>query len=134
MLENSSPSVSPLDSMPVLLFFGRDIFFAPVVKTAATTAGCRMTILPGIESLAKALQSNTLVAASVRGCILDLTPLTIEEISQWGEQLATQLPSARRIAFGPHVQIDKFQAATDAGFDPVLAKGQVASTLADLLS
>ena len=133
MPDNSWASVSATESQPILLLFGRDIFFAPVVKTAATSAGCRLTILPSVDSLTTALQSNTLSASSVRACVLDLTPLSVEQILEWGTQLAKQLPNARRIAFGPHVQIEKFQTATDAGFDPVLAKGQVASSLAGLL-
>jgi hypothetical protein len=128
MSEIVSASQSTAANTPTVLFFSRDIFFAPAVKNAATTAGCRFVILAAIDA-----QVATEIAQSVRACVVDLTPLTEEQITQWGHTLAERFPSAKRIAFGPHVQVDHFAAAAAAGFDPVLAKGQVANRLAQLL-
>ena len=133
MPDNAAQSTSTTDSSPIVLFFGRDIFFAPVVKNAANTAGCRLQILLNVDSLKAAIQSQALDTKLVRACVLDLTPLSAQEISVWGAELAVHLPTSKRIAFGPHIQTEHFQAATQAGFAPVMAKGQVAAALAGLL-
>lgn len=111
-----------------VLFYSRDIFFAPAVKNAALDAGCQFMIIGRIDA---AVSPET--QASTRACVVDLTPLSLEQVAQWGTALAERFPNARRIAFGPHVQVAHFAAAAEAGFDPVLAKGQVASQLGRLL-
>lgn len=113
---------------PYVLFFSRDIFFAGNVRAAAASAGCQLKIVGDIDAvLDEEVVSNT------RACVVDLTPLALEQIAQWGEKLSQRFPSARRIAFGPHVQTDHFAAADAAGFQAVIAKGQVAGMLAKLI-
>ena len=124
----SSPSAQPL-APPTVLFFSRDIFFAPAVKNAAQSAGCQLMIIGRIDG-----EVASEVAQSVRACVVDLTPLSLEQVSEWGHSLAKRFPHARRIAFGPHVQTEHFAAAATAGFHPVLAKGQVAAQLGRLLA
>jgi hypothetical protein len=123
----ASPS-SSAGTAPGVLFFSRDIFFAPAVKTAATAAGCQFHILGRIDAT---LAPE--VAQAVRACVVDLTPLDTEQIAQWGRVLSERFPGAKRIAFGPHVQVEHFAAASAAGFDPVMPKGQVAANLGRLL-
>jgi len=113
---------------PAVIFFSRDIFFAPAVKQAATAAGCQFVILGRIDAT---LAHE--VAQAVRACVVDLTPLDTEQIAQWGRILGERFPGAKRIAFGPHVQVQHFAAAAAAGFDPVMPKGQVAANLGRLL-
>jgi len=115
-------------AQPGVLFFSRDIFFAPIVKNAALAAGCQFHLLGRFDAeLAPAIVQAT------RACIVDLTPLSLEQITDAGQRLQERFPEARRIAFGPHVQTEHFAAATQAGFDHVLAKGQVAGLLPRLL-
>lgn len=113
---------------PAVLFFSRDIFFAPAVKAAATAAGCQFIILGRIDATVAPE-----VAQAVRACVVDLTPLDAEQIAAWGQSLAERFPDAKRIAFGPHVQVEHFAIAAAAGFDPVMPKGQVAGNLGRLL-
>lgn len=128
MSEQASAAGSTTEQTPRVLFFSRDIFFAPAVKTAAQSAGCQFVIVGGLEApLAPEVINAT------RACIVDLTPLSLEQVAEWGQALATRFPTAKRIAFGPHVQVEHFAVAAQAGFDPVLAKGQVANMLPRLL-
>ncbi len=113
---------------PYVLFFSRDIFFAGNVRTAATAAGCQLKIVGDIDA-----QLAEEVTSHVQACIVDLTPLSLEQISSWGTKLSERFPSARKIAFGPHVQTDHFAAAQAAGFHSVIAKGQVAMLLPKLI-
>ncbi len=115
-------------SQPYVLFFSRDIFFAGNVRAAATAAQCQLKIVGDIDA-----QLTDDVRQSVQACIVDLTPLSLEQVSQWGEKLSQRFPDARRIAFGPHVQTDHFAAAQSAGFHAVIAKGQVAALLPRLI-
>lgn len=128
MTDASSSPATSAGNTPSVLFFSRDIFFAPAVKSAASAAGCRFVIVGQIDA-----QLEPDVAASVRACVVDLTPLSVEQVAEWGARLAERFPSAKRIAFGPHVQVEHFAAAARAGFAPVLPKGQVAARLSQLL-
>lgn len=116
-------------ALPAVLFFSRDIFFAPIVKNAATSAGFQFAIVARADAALKAD-----FVGEIRACIVDLTPLSLDEIAIWGVELANRFPGAQRIAFGPHVQVEHFAAAAAAGFEPVLAKGQVANILPRLLA
>lgn len=129
MSDVAPSSAAPGAQLPTVLFFSRDIFFAPAVKSAAFAAGCSFVILGQVDA-----ELSAEVTASVRACVVDLTPLSTEQIAQWGERLGNRFPGARRIAFGPHVQTANFAAASAAGFESVLPKGQVAARLASLLS
>ncbi|MCC6510590.1 MAG: hypothetical protein IT423_15920 [Pirellulaceae bacterium] len=113
---------------PCVLFFSKDIFFAPAVKSAALSAGCQFIIVGNIDA---EIAPETIAAC--RACIVDLTPLSVEQVALTGQKLAERFPTAQRIAFGPHVQVEHFAAAASAGFSPVLAKGQVAHMLPKLL-
>lgn len=117
-----------MSQQPYVLFFSRDIFFAGNVRMAATAASCQLKIVGDIDA-----QLPDEVTSSVQACVVDLTPLGLEQIAQWGQKLSERFPAARRIAFGPHVQTEHFAAAESAGFHAVIAKGQVASMLAKLI-
>lgn len=111
-----------------ILFFSRELFFAPAVKTAAMAAGCQFHLVGRLDA-----DLPPSVTDSVRACVVDLTPLSCDQVVQAGETLRRRFPGARLIAFGPHVQTEHMAAATSAGFDPVIAKGQVATLLPRLL-
>lgn len=128
MSERAAAPESTSDAKPHVLFFSRDIFFAPAVKAAALAADCHFVIVGSLEATLEPA-----VIQATRACIVDLTPLSLEQVAQWGDALATRFPNAKRIAFGPHVQVEHFAAAAAAGFQPVLAKGQVANALPKLL-
>jgi hypothetical protein len=114
---------------PLVVSLGKDIFFSPTVKHAAAVAGWEVVFAPTLAALA-----DRAPADRVKAIVVDLTPLDAEAIAATGAALKEAYPSAARIAFGPHVQVDSFSQAAAAGFHPVLAKGAVASTLPKIFS
>ncbi len=126
----ATTNAQPTDTgQPCVLFFGKDIFFAPVVRSAANSAGWQFIMLASVDASLSSDQAD-----QVRACIVDLTPLDAEKIAAWGQRLSERFPEALRIAFGPHVNVDLFAAAASSGFHPVLAKGQLAAALPKLLN
>lgn len=119
----------PVMAEPIVVFLGKDIFFAPTVKSAAEGAGWRLVMAPNLAAL-----GDRAPAEEVKAAIIDLTSLSNEQLKDLGASLGAAYPAARRVAFGPHVQVDSFAAASAAGFDPVLPKGAVAASLPRLLA
>lgn len=113
----------------IALFLGKDIFFAPTVRICAENVGWKLVMAPSLAAVGDRADPTR-----VRAIIIDLTPLSLDELKSLGAELAARFPNAARIAFGPHVQVDSFAVAAEAGFDPVLAKGAVASQLPKILA
>jgi hypothetical protein len=114
----------PLPDQPSVLMLSRDLLFASRVKSAARAAGlnCRIASRFPDEQ-----------ADSIRLVILDLSTLA----ALAGElvlQCAQRCPTARLIAYGPHVQVDNLQAARQAGIATVMTNGQFSRELSQLLS
>ncbi|QDV68285.1 hypothetical protein Poly24_19940 [Rosistilla carotiformis] len=109
--------------MPHALLLSTDLFFASRIKSAATEAGYEM-------SMGKSVEKVTL-KDDLRVVIVDLatTGSTVEAIS---EHIHQQTPTAKLIAFGPHVQTGRLDAAREAGFDLVLTRGQLDRGLSQL--
>ncbi len=124
--DKSSPE---MNHPPAVLMFSRDIFFAPAVKQVALASGCSFSIYGRLDAVIPPE-----ILSRTKMCVVDLTPLSLEEISHIGTVLSERFPNAQRIAFGPHVQTEHFAAAAQAGFAPVLAKGQLANALPRLLA
>lgn len=61
-------------------------------------------------------ETTKLVVIDLTHAVTDLMPLLSE--------LRSQAPSAKVIAFGPHVQEQRLTAAREAGCDQVLTRGQ----------
>lgn len=115
-------------SQPYVLFFSRDIFFAGTVQAAAAAAGCQLKIVGSLDAeLPEDVNSQT------QACVVDWTPLSLEEVAAYGQKLAERFPNARRVAFGPHVQTEHMAAAEAAHFHAAIAKGQVSMMLPRLI-
>ena len=110
----------PLGSGVVML--SGDLMFASRVKSAAQRAGRTF-------QLSGSLPDGDLT--SVAFVILDLATRSgvLPEISV---QCADRCPHARLIAFGPHVQVEKLQAARQAGIEQVMTNGQFDRQLSTL--
>jgi len=99
-----------------------DLMFASRVKAAAERAGLAFRIS------GKLPDDNT---ESIRFVVLDLSTrsgLTAEI----ADHCANRCPQAKLIAYGPHVQVGKLNAARQAGIATVMTNGQFDSQLSRL--
>jgi len=95
-------------------YFSGDLLFAGRVKGAAENAGLAFSLL---SRWPDPHPSNP------RWIIVDLATKSgaSAEICQLAK---SQFPEIPCIAFGPHVQASRLSQARQAGFDPVLTRGQ----------
>lgn len=112
-----------------VVLISKDLFFAPVVKSAAEPLGATFTI--GLNPDSKNVAD---LSDSVGVCLVDLSSIGSSDILSTAELLRTQFPAALLAAFAPHVHEAKLRAASEAGFDPVLSRGQVSSLLPKLFA
>jgi len=113
--------------MPVVALIS-DLMMQSQVSGAAPRAGVHVDIVASAEALVAKAES-----AQPRLVVIDLghPGLDIREVV---EQLKTVLPSTATIlAFCPHVHKDLLTAATLAGCDTVISRGQFHSQMAELL-
>ncbi|MEO1496060.1 MAG: DNA-binding response regulator [Planctomycetota bacterium] len=93
-----------------------DLMTTSAAQGAAQRAGVELKAV-ALRNAASAVSDATrLVVIDLTHALTDLTPLV-------GELRATA-PSATIIAFGPHVQEQRLQAARAAGCDEVITRGQ----------
>lgn len=95
----------------------RDLMLESQLESAASTHDCRLVAVMDVEQAISAVDkfkaSRCLVDLGTPGIDLGLLKSALPPSEQ------TQV-----IAFGPHVQKARLQAAVDAGFDHVLTRGQ----------
>lgn len=121
MTETSSSA--PATDHSVIMLSG-DLMFASRVKSAAQNAGLQF-------QLGGALPAGDL--AAVRYVILDLSTRGGMSSAIAG-QCAERCPNARLIAYGPHVHVEKLQAAREAGIGMVITNGQFNAMLSTMFS
>lgn len=105
-----------------VVFLSGDLMFASRVSGAAKNAGLSFYFggnFPDDET------------DTIRFVILDLSTRSklVPDAPQW---VADNCPDAELIAYGPHVQVAKLDAAKAAGIEKVLTRGQFDSRLASL--
>ncbi|MEM9588834.1 MAG: histidine kinase [Planctomycetota bacterium] len=97
-----------------VVFLSGDLMFASRIRGAAEQAGLTFKLsgsLPAEDD------------AEVRYIILDLsTRSTLVE--SLPELASRHCPQSRLLAYGPHVQVARLQAAQEAGFPQVMTRGQ----------
>lgn len=115
-------------SQPTVLLVCGDLFFSTQLRSAAEQAGWR----PLMELSARSAAARA-AAESAGAVVVDLE-LAGLEISDLVTALGA--PGARPavIAFGPHVQERRLEAAAHAGCDHVLSRGQISATLTQVLA
>ena len=117
--------MSTADSPRCVHFISGDLIFASRVRAAAESAGLSFELAmhpPG------APEGNPVTCV-----VLDLSTrsgLTDELMAA----CQTHCPGARVIAYGPHVQVGRLQAARAAGIPTVLTRGQFDAALPNLFS
>ena len=105
----------------MIVFVTRDLFFIPLLKTAAEKQNCSMLTVPNASSV----RLDELTAEEVTACVIDLTSVSLAEIATAAESLQKRFAPVQLIAFGPHVNEQHLAAAHSAGFDSVLTRGQL---------
>lgn len=112
--------------MTILLLSG-DLACVATVSGAANRAGHELRTAMNAAAIDDKLTGVGLAILDLNVAGLDLGELV--------PRLRSQLPSgAAIVAFGPHVHETKLAAATDAGCDRVLSRGQFHARLDALLS
>ena len=105
----------------MIVFVTKDLFFIPLLKTAAAKQNCSMLTVPNASSV----RLDELTADEVTACVIDLTSVSLEEIATSAKSLQKRFAPLQLIAFGPHVNEQHLAAAQAAGFDSVLTRGQL---------
>lgn len=116
------PSPGPADDRSTsnaVLFLSGDLMFASRVRSAAERAGYEFQLagqLPSKESVDE-------LDLAIRFVILDLSTRS-SLIEGFADRCQGVCPSATLIAYGPHVQSGRLDAARGAGIPTVMTRGQ----------
>ncbi len=105
---------------PVVVFLSGDLMFASRVRAAADAAGVAFQIagaLPRRENI-----GWVIVDLSTRSSVVDSLMAEVRSVC----------PDARVMAYGPHVQVARLDAAKAAGIPVVITRGQFDRSLARL--
>jgi len=136
----------------LILAFVRDLNFEVRIESAAQKNGFQVKVIESAEQIAppdkKELEVQFAEPLEGRGAVL------LDKITQWHPaliifdlgnelipwedwiRLISSVPATRRIpilCFGPHVEIDKMQAAKKAGANEVVARSRFVTQLPELL-
>jgi DNA-binding NarL/FixJ family response regulator len=100
-------------------YFTADLFFSSRVVGVAERMGVDLRVVGSLEQF---LQS----ASDVSDCRLAILDLTLPklDLQMAVETVRAQFPQAHVVAYGPHVQEAALAAASAAGCDAVLSRGQ----------
>lgn len=113
----------------MIVFLTKDLFFVPVLQAAGQKCNTTVATIPSMASP----KVETLEAASVTTCVIDLSGTAVEEMESTVQQLRAKFTTSRIVAFGPHVQEGRLKAAESAGCDQVLTRGQLNSQILKLM-
>ncbi|MBX3420226.1 MAG: hypothetical protein KF752_01585 [Pirellulaceae bacterium] len=113
----------------VVLLLSKDVFFWPIVKNAAEQANLQTVVVTSATDT----KLESLDAADVACCLIDIGAIEVTQLSTAIDQLRQRLGPVHMVAFGPHVQEARLQAAADAGCNSVLTRGQLSGKLHLLL-
>lgn len=113
----------------MIVLISKDLFFASKVTGTAQALGLQAVSCLSVDRL-RELIAGTPDTPAVRSVILDLS----SDIAP--SDVASAIPADRaipRIAFGPHVDTARLDAARDAGFDDVMPRSRFSASLPQLL-
>ena len=110
-----------------IIFLGNDLMFSSQLLGAAAKLGKKVAVAGSAADAAVKLSAE---------CKLVIADLTLDGLDLAAVVTATRAtaPSARVIAFGPHVDEPLLAAAQAAGADLVLSRGQFHREYAQLLA
>ncbi len=108
----------------------KDLLLGSQIAGAARDSGCELTEVPSADRL-RAVIANS----PTTHVIIDLTCSGIrDELATLVPELKSADSSPTVIAYGPHVQEGALAAATSAGCDRVLTRGQLSRELSTLFA
>ncbi len=122
--QSPDPQTPVADAPGVVVFLSGDLMFASRVRGAAERVGLRFQLS------GKLPESSD---QAIRFVILDLSTMSTMTPNLPSQCTAT-CPNAQLIAYGPHVQVAKLDAARQAGIETVLTRGQFDRSLPNLFS
>lgn len=107
-----------------------DLLFTSKIRSAAKSAGVRLTVARTVESALEGMRQQTPSLV-----ILDLTTPRIDMLGIVAAMKADPaLAHVPTLGFAGHTQTELFEAARKAGIGDVLTRGAFAERLPDLLS
>lgn len=120
----STPDSDGLDAIPAngVWYFSGDLLFASRVKFAAESAELLFALLGKWPDPPPSMPRWIIVDLATRAGGAAAIAVTSK----------AEFPSARLLAFGPHVDITKLKNAREAGFDEVLTRSQFDAMLPTL--
>lgn len=99
----------------------KDLFFVPIIRSAAENHGLQVRVVPSCQSpLLAELDTSRVIAG-----LLDLSAISLADFPAEVDSLKAQFPAAQLLGFGPHVHANRLEAATEAGVHRVLTRGQL---------
>lgn len=117
--------------MSKVLFLSGDLIFASRVRAAAEAAGFTFQLSGNIPAETGAAEASPQDGTDITWIIIDLATRS-GIVSDVVETARERYPEARLIAYAPHVQVGRLQAARDAGVPTVLTRGQFDGKLSSL--
>ncbi len=114
----------------MLILITKDLFFVPLVSSAAAAQDWEVRV--GKSGQDPKLQVEDVNSVAV--CLVDLAALSQKDFEATATQLREQFPTARRVAFGPHVHAERLARAEGAGFDQVYTRAQLNAQLPGLVA
>ncbi len=109
----------------MILLVTKDLFFVPTLRAAAEKLGVEVVTVLSLDSP----KLMTLAADDISACVLDLSSTPVNRIAAAVATLRARFPHSHQIAFGPHVQELRLNAAKEAGCQPVLTRGQLSGQI-----
>jgi DNA-binding NarL/FixJ family response regulator len=106
-----------------------DLLFGSKIRAAAKTAGATISFARGREAITSAVRGN-----SPRLILVDLEGQSGDAIEMIRVIRAEAGAGARIIGFGSHVNVERLEAAKQAGCDQALARSAFVNILPRLLS
>lgn len=103
---------------PEVIFLSGDLIFAGRVRAVCEAADMRFTFSTSLPQ-----PTAERPAEDVRWVVVDLSTRS-SLIDRIVPEAREQYPTARVIAYAPHVHKARLQAARGAGFDEVMTRGQ----------
>lgn len=110
------------------LYLTADLMFSSRVLAAASTVGFKLDVCMSVPRF-----QAELAAGDVQLVIFDLTMPNVS-IADVVAQAKAAAPTARLVAYGPHVQVDALRQAHEAGCQDVLSRGEFQAAYPSLLS
>ncbi len=111
-----------------VLFLTSDLMIASQVEGAAERCGVALKVVASADALAQKCQADEVALVLVD---LGFAGLELKELVSSVEVARSARPTI--IAFGPHVQANRLEAAREAGCDEVMSRGTLCGQIDELL-